>query len=79
MVFRILTTLLVGAVSGWLAGKVMHSGGSLGRNLLLGLAGSVVGGIVAALLGIFAGSWIGNILISAAGACLCIFMVRKLR
>lgn len=79
MIWKILITLLIGAAAGWLAGKVMGCRGSLGRNVLLGLLGSVVGGAVAGLLGIYAGSWIGSILISAAGACLCLFLLRKVR
>lgn len=79
MLWKILTTLLIGAIAGWLAGKIMGCRGSLFRNILLGLVGSVVGGAVAGLLNIYAGSWIGSILISAAGACLCIFLTRKLR
>ena len=79
MIFKIIVTLLIGACAGWLAGKVMNHDGKLVENIILGLVGSVVGGLVAGLLGIYAGSWIGSILISAFGACLCIFAVRKLR
>lgn len=78
MFWKIITTLLIGAVSGWLAGKIMRKSGGLGRNIVLGLVGSVVGGAVAGMFHIYAGSWVGSILISAAGACLCIFLARKL-
>ena len=77
MLWKIIVTLAIGAASGWLAGKIMNSPGGLAKNIILGLCGSVVGGIIAGILGIYAGSWIGSILISAAGACLCIFLVRK--
>lgn len=79
MIWKIIVTLIIGACSGWLAGKVMHHEAKLTENIILGLIGSVVGGAVAGLIGIYASSWIGSILISALGACLCIYLVRKLR
>ena len=36
---HILVSLLIGALVGWLAGKIMHSKGGLIRNIVLGLLG----------------------------------------
>ena len=84
MLITILLWLLFGAVVGWLAGIIMKSKGSLLRNIILGIVGSFVGGFIASLLGF--GSLgadfsfnIVNVLISIAGACLVILLVRVLK
>ena len=51
MLWAILSTLLVGAVAGWLASKIMGGGGSLVRNIAVGVIGSCVGGRLFGLLG----------------------------
>jgi uncharacterized membrane protein YeaQ/YmgE (transglycosylase-associated protein family) len=76
MIWKIIVTLAIGALSGWIASAIMGSRSGLGRDMLLGLIGSVVGGLVAGFFGIYAGSWIGSIVISVAGACLMIFIAR---
>ena len=41
--FRLLGTLIMGALVGWIAGKLMNMEGSLLRNIVVGVVGSVVG------------------------------------
>lgn len=77
MISKILATLFIGAVAGWLAGKIMNAGGSLGRNIIIGVIGSVVGGFVGSLIGIYSRGWIGSIIIATLGACLAIYLARK--
>jgi len=84
MLITILLWLLFGALIGWLAGLIMGSKNGLVLNIILGIVGSIVGGFVAYLLGF--GSLTGgfsfdivNVLISIAGACLVIFIVRLVR
>ena len=76
----VLSWLIFGALVGWLAGIVMKSKQSLIRNIILGILGSFVGGFVASFMGIgtIGGFNIVNIVISVAGACLLIFIVRIL-
>ena len=61
MLWAILSTLLVGAVAGWLASKIMGGGG-----LLFGL------------LGFSAHSLFANIIVSVVGACVFLFVARRL-
>ncbi|MBR4396063.1 MAG: GlsB/YeaQ/YmgE family stress response membrane protein [Eubacteriaceae bacterium] len=69
----------VGALIGFIASSIMGSDGGFLRNAALGVVGSVVGGYVAKLLGVYADYFsIGGIAISVAGACLVIYLVRKL-
>ena len=71
-------TLIIGGISGWLAGKLMNSDGSTIRNIILGLVGGFVGGIVFSIFGLGATGVIGSIIVSVVGACLLIWIGRKL-
>lgn len=68
------------ALAGFCGGKLMKSGTPDGilPNVILGLAGGLIGSLVASLLGIGSKNFIGDLLISIAGACLVIWLVRKL-
>ena len=74
-----LASLIIGALVGWLAGKIMNSSHGLLVNLLLGWAGSVVGKFLADLLKITSGSLAGDIVFSLAGACLILFIFNKIK
>lgn len=76
--FGLLGSLIMGALVGWIAGKLMDAEGSLLRNILIGIVGSAVGGTVFGLLGFYAHGWIANLIVSVAGACLFIWLGRKL-
>ena len=70
----IVRSLIIGALAGWLAGKIMKRDGSLIRNILLGFAGSFVGGIVFGFIGLRSSGMVGEIIISVVGACIVIFI-----
>ena len=79
MLWNILISICIGALVGWLAGILMNSKNGFLMNAILGIAGSVVGRFLAALIGIHANKIsIGGILISVLGACLVIWLYRKL-
>ncbi|MCL2405831.1 MAG: GlsB/YeaQ/YmgE family stress response membrane protein [Defluviitaleaceae bacterium] len=83
MILTLLLWLLFGAVVGWVASLIMKSNLSLLMSIVLGIAGSLLGGFIASLLGFgsFGGNFsfnIVNMLISIGGACLVIFLVRAL-
>ena len=78
MLWAILSTLLVGAVAGWLASKIMGGGGSLVRNIAGGVIGPCVGGLLLGLLGFSAHSLFANIIVSVVGACVFLFVARRL-
>lgn len=70
--------ILIGALVGWLASIVMKTNAQMGSiaNILVGIVGAWLGGWLAGLLGIGGGSMIVGILISIAGACLLIFLLK---
>ena len=76
--FRLLGTLIMGALVGWIAGKVMNTDGGLLRNIVVGIVGSFVGSFVFGLLGFYAYCFFANLLVSVVGACLFIWLGRKL-
>lgn len=72
-------TLIIGGLSGWLAGKIMKSENGVIVNIILGLLGGVVGGFVAGLIGLKAVGIVGGCVVSVFGACLLIWLVRKFK
>ena len=79
MLINIIITILIGALVGWLAGLIMKTNHGFWLRVLLGVVGSAVGRLIAGLLGIHAETVsIGGILISVAGSCLVVWLMRKL-
>ncbi len=77
-------TVVIGILAGWLAHTVMGGRGGLIWNLIIGLIGSWIGFFVAEKLNIhltefFHGWFWGNLLVSAAGAIVLLFILRILR
>ena len=72
--------LLIGAISGWLAGQFWKgSGFGLIGNIIAGIVGSIVGGFIAGKLGIGGGGLLWQILIAAVGAWLLLFVVSLIK
>ena len=69
--------ILIGIVSGFLAGKIMRgSGFGLIVNLLVGIAGAIIGGWVFGFLNISIGSGlIGSLITSLIGAIILLFVI----
>ncbi len=72
--------LIVGLVSGFLAGKVM-SGGGFGMigDLIVGLIGAFIGGITTSLFIQGQEGFIGSIFVSFIGACILIALTRVIK
>ncbi len=61
--------ILIGALAGFIAGKLMRGGGfGLIINLLLGIIGGILGGWVFSLFGFAATGIIGSLVTSVVGA-----------
>ena len=69
-------TLIIGALSGWLAGKLMKGGGfGVLINIVLGIVGGLIAGWVFTTLDInFIEGIVGDILKGAVGASLLLFI-----
>ena len=72
----ILGALIIGAIAGWLAGKLMKGGGfGLFGNIVVGIIGAVIGQFVFGFIGIAAGGIISSIVIATVGASILLFVV----
>jgi uncharacterized membrane protein YeaQ/YmgE (transglycosylase-associated protein family) len=73
----LLAWIVVGIIAGWAAGKIMKgSGFGAVWDLVLGIAGAVVGGYLVGALGFAAGGMVSTILVAILGACLLIGLSR---
>ena len=75
-----IVTLIIGGVVGWLASLIMKSDAQMGlvANVLVGIAGSLLGFWAAGLLGIAATGGILRFVVAVLGAVLLIFILRAL-
>ena len=71
--------LIIGILAGWIAEKVTSSDHGLLTNLLVGIAGSFVGGTLANVLRIEFHGWLGNLIVASIGAVLVLWLWRSLR
>jgi uncharacterized membrane protein YeaQ/YmgE (transglycosylase-associated protein family) len=67
-----LGALLVGALAGWLAEKVMKSDHNLFTNIVLGIIGAAIANTIFAALEINLAGWVGYLIAGFIGACLLI-------
>lgn len=80
----LLTWIVVGAIAGWLAGKVIKGRGfGLIGNILIGVVGALVGGWLASTLlkipDAISGFNLQTILVAFAGAVVVLLVVRLLK
>ena len=71
-------SIILGALIGWIASKLMGTKGGLLRNLIRGVVGSAVGNWLAGCIGLAATGSVGAILIGVGGACVVILICRWL-
>ena len=77
-------TLVIGALAGIIADKVMKTNHGLLMNIVIGIIGSYIGAFLANALGIqlgeiFSGWFWGNLIVAAIGAIVLIWVLRLLR
>ena len=70
--------LAVGMATGWFASIVMGERGlARGWSVVLGLAGSMAGGMSLGLLGMSRSGWLSQAVVGIAGACLVLFVAER--
>jgi uncharacterized membrane protein YeaQ/YmgE (transglycosylase-associated protein family) len=77
----LLYIILVGLIAGWATGKIMKgSGYGPLVDILLGIAGAIIGSRVLALVGIYSGGGIvPSILVAIVGAVILVAIVRAIK
>ena len=66
--------LIIGALAGWIAERAMNRDHGLLTNILVGIAGSFVGGTLAGILGIGFYGFVGNLTVAVIGAVLILWI-----
>jgi uncharacterized membrane protein YeaQ/YmgE (transglycosylase-associated protein family) len=69
--------LFIGIIAGYIAEKVTASDHGLFTNLLVGIAGSFVGGTLANVLGIQVYGFLGSLLTASVGAVIVLWVWRR--
>jgi uncharacterized membrane protein YeaQ/YmgE (transglycosylase-associated protein family) len=73
-------SIIVGALAGWIAEKIMRTNDGLLMNIILGIVGAVVGNFLLMLVfGATMGGIVGQLIVAVVGACLLIAIVRAFR
>ena len=76
----ILVSLIIGALAGWLAGKIMKKGMGLLVCIIVGVIGGFLGSWVFGLLGLSGdGTFWGQLLVGTLGAVLFLFILSLFR
>lgn len=72
--------LLIGLIAGWLAGKIVRGGGyGLIGDLIVGVAGSYIGGYMYKILGLSTYGIIGEIFMATIGAIALLWVIRLIK
>ena len=81
MVEGIILWLIIGAVAGWLAGKIVEGAGfGLIVDIIVGVVGAFIGGWLAGALGIdIGGGLIGSLIVAVIGAVVLLLVLRFIK
>jgi uncharacterized membrane protein YeaQ/YmgE (transglycosylase-associated protein family) len=77
----IIVWLIVGALAGWLAGRMVRGGGfGLIGDIVVGIVGAVIGGWLAGVLGIsIGGGFIASVITAIIGAVILLVILRVIK
>jgi uncharacterized membrane protein YeaQ/YmgE (transglycosylase-associated protein family) len=71
--------LVIGALAGWIAGRVTESRRGILTNILVGIAGAFVGGELAGLLQVPVVGFFRTLVSATVGAIVILFLWRRIR
>jgi uncharacterized membrane protein YeaQ/YmgE (transglycosylase-associated protein family) len=75
-VMQLVWFLLIGLAAGWLAGKLVKGRGfGFGGNLIVGVVGSLLGGLMFDLLHLSAYGLIGSLVMAVAGSVALLYLI----
>jgi len=79
LILGLILFLIVGLTAGAIASYSMGRQQDIVANLLIGIIGAMVGGFIATLLGLTAFNVVGEVVVAAAGAVLCLYLWQQIR
>ena len=71
--------IIIGAIAGFLAEKIMKRDHGLLTNIVVGIVGGVIGGWLLSLVGVGSGGWIWTLITAVICACLLLWVVGAIR
>lgn len=72
--------IIIGAIAGWIAEKVMHVEHGLLTNIILGILGAIIfNAIIGFIFGAGLSGWLGSLIAGAIGACILIAAYRAFK
>lgn len=71
--------IIIGAIAGFLAEKIMKRDHGLLTNIIVGIVGGILGGGLLSLVGLGSGGWIWTLFTAVLGACLLLWIVGAIR
>lgn len=74
---NLLIDLAIGALVGWVASLIMGSKSSPVRNIIVGIVGGFVGGLIMHFLGFYAATRWAQFMVALGGACLVLWLDKK--
>ena len=75
-----IAAIIIGGIAGWLAEHFMKSPMGLLMNIVLGIAGALVGNFLLNLVNIsLGGSFFGQLIVAIVGACILIYAYRMIK
>ena len=76
----LILSIIIGGIVGWLASLIMKTNAQMGvlANIIVGIAGSLLGHFIAGMLGIAAFGSLGRFIISLIGAVILIAILRAM-
>ncbi len=80
MFWFIFTSIIVGALAGFIAGKLTRgSGFGFWLNLIIGILGGFLGWVLFAIIGFHADSILAQLIVSTIGAIILLWLINKIR
>ena len=72
----IILWLIVGAIAGWLAGRIMRGGGfGVLGNIVVGIVGAMIGGALFRMIGLPPAGALGSLISAVVGACVLLYLL----
>jgi uncharacterized membrane protein YeaQ/YmgE (transglycosylase-associated protein family) len=76
----LIMVLVIGAIAGWLAGKIMKGKGfGIPVNIVVGILGAIIGGFLFNLLGVTVAGFIGSLVSATIGAVALLFIISLIK
>lgn len=78
--FGWIMSIIIGALAGWIAEKLMNFDTGLIMNIILGIVGALLANfLLVAVFGATLGGFIGQLIVAIIGACILIFIWRAIK